>query len=82
MAYWTRSLSLVQRLRALWYVALGLYDMSLALGPCKRTRPPRAMPAQGRLQQERGVPEPVRRHGGGKVADRPKEALANGNWHG
>jgi hypothetical protein len=34
MAYWTRRLSLVQSLRAIWYVALGLYDMSLALGPC------------------------------------------------
>ena len=32
------------------------------------------------LLRERAT-KPVRRHGGGKVADRPKEALANCNWH-
>jgi hypothetical protein len=42
-------------------------------GSCARANPP--------VEQETRATEPVRRHGGGKVADRPKEALANDNWH-
>jgi hypothetical protein len=40
-------------------------------GSCARANPP--------VKQERRAAEPVRRHGGGKVANRPKEALANDN---
>ena len=47
-----------------WHMLCGpwpAYYMSVALGPCNETRPPRAMPAQGRhkttLPKERGCPE-------------------------
>ena len=93
MAYWTHRLSLVQSQCALWYE--GLRYRRVALGPCKRTRPPRAMPAQGRRRAPAGssrksgrLPQrhlqvlPLELTGGGRQAQAnpPVENDARTNW--